>query len=381
MQYRVDHSSTSVKLRILLDVLGLTEASAGLIISTIADNESTATRYRSSSSEIENITTIGTFAAPTAGKCRFKAVDATNHPYLYEIQLANARFAVAGATSMLVTITGAGIRAEGIHIPIDLPQAPHTTASIANATSSQIATDIVNEDAGWETAQQTIAAFVEAALLNDSDGQAFKAALNTLVQQLFDAEADVPVTTLRDLIVAGVWANGTRTLTSLAGLTVGQVTNLTNLPTIPANWITTAGITDGAFTAGKFAASSLNGKGDWETEATAATRQTAVLDAIDEAEEDIKDHGDGPGNWDAGVVGPGMTQYPVRIMNNGIPIGGARVWITTDLAGLNQVAGVVFTLSDGTIQEPFLLESGQTYYLWAAKGGYYSIGPESFTVP
>ncbi len=40
-------------------------------------------------------------------------------------------------------------------------------------------------------------------------------------------------------------------------------TTLTNLPSIPANWITTAGITDGAYTAAKFAASSLDGKGDW----------------------------------------------------------------------------------------------------------------------
>lgn len=38
-----------------------------------------------------------------------------------------------------------------------------------------------------------------------------------------------------------VWANGTRTLTSLAGLTVDTVTTLTNLPTIPANWLTAAG--------------------------------------------------------------------------------------------------------------------------------------------
>jgi hypothetical protein len=43
------------------------------------------------------------------------------------------------------------------------------------------------------------------------------------------------------------------------------VTNLTILPAITANWITATGITDGAFTATKFAASSLNGKGDWNT--------------------------------------------------------------------------------------------------------------------
>lgn len=42
-------------------------------------------------------------------------------------------------------------------------------------------------------------------------------------------------------IGTAVWASGTRTLTSLSGLTVDTVTTLTNLPTIPANWLTAAG--------------------------------------------------------------------------------------------------------------------------------------------
>jgi hypothetical protein len=86
---------------------GLTNASAGLIISTIADNEATATAYTVAGSNVETITTLGTYAAPTAGKCRFKEVDATNHPGVYEIQLADARFAVASAKSLLVSISGA----------------------------------------------------------------------------------------------------------------------------------------------------------------------------------------------------------------------------------------------------------------------------------
>ncbi len=86
---------------------GLTSASAGLIVSTIADNEATTTRYRASSSEIETITTLGTFAAPTSGKCRFKEVDATNHPGLYEIQIADARWAVSSARSIILSVLGA----------------------------------------------------------------------------------------------------------------------------------------------------------------------------------------------------------------------------------------------------------------------------------
>src|SRR5580765_5287454 len=69
---------------------GLTSSSSGLIISTIADNEASATTYTQAGSTIEAVTTLGTFAAPTATKCRFKKVDDTNHPGIYEIQIADA---------------------------------------------------------------------------------------------------------------------------------------------------------------------------------------------------------------------------------------------------------------------------------------------------
>lgn len=86
---------------------GLTSGSSGLIISTIADNEATATAYTVAGSKIETITTLGTYAAPTATKCRFKEVDATNHKGVYEIQIADARFAVASAKSLIVSLSGA----------------------------------------------------------------------------------------------------------------------------------------------------------------------------------------------------------------------------------------------------------------------------------
>jgi len=86
---------------------GLTSASAGLIISTIADNEATATAYTVTGATIETITTLGTYAAPTATKCRFKELDATNHKGIYEFQFADARFAVANSKSMIVSVLGA----------------------------------------------------------------------------------------------------------------------------------------------------------------------------------------------------------------------------------------------------------------------------------
>ena len=110
---------------------GLTSASSGLIISTIADNESTATAYTVAGSTIEGITTLGTYAAPTATKCRFKEVDATNHKGVYEIQIADARYAVASAKSLLVSVSGATNAAEtDVVIPLrDLD--PYTSADAA----------------------------------------------------------------------------------------------------------------------------------------------------------------------------------------------------------------------------------------------------------
>jgi hypothetical protein len=91
---------------------GLTSSSTGLRIATIADNEATPTAYTVAGSTIETITTLGTFATPTATKCRFKEVDATNHPGVYELQIDNTRFAVASAKSLLITISGATNAAE-----------------------------------------------------------------------------------------------------------------------------------------------------------------------------------------------------------------------------------------------------------------------------
>jgi hypothetical protein len=113
MLHAFKNGQTSIVLRVkLLDsssttgagLTGLTSASASLIISTIADNEATATAYTQAGSTIESITTLGTFAAPTATKCRFKEVDATNHKGIYEFQFADARFAVSSAKSLLVSV-------------------------------------------------------------------------------------------------------------------------------------------------------------------------------------------------------------------------------------------------------------------------------------
>lgn len=116
---------------------GLTSASGGLIISTIADTEASATVYTSAGSTIESITTLGTYAAPTASKCRFKEVDATNHKGLYELQFADARFAVANARSLTISISGAANLAEADFV-VQLQRDDPYTAKPTNFASTVI---------------------------------------------------------------------------------------------------------------------------------------------------------------------------------------------------------------------------------------------------
>lgn len=83
---------------------GLTNATSGLLIAARADVEATTTVYSASGGQIDTITTLGTYQAPASGHCRFAMVDATNHPGLFEIHLANSRWAVSGATQLDVTV-------------------------------------------------------------------------------------------------------------------------------------------------------------------------------------------------------------------------------------------------------------------------------------
>jgi hypothetical protein len=88
---------------------GLTPSSDSLRIAAKADVESTSVSC--TGANIETATSsIGAYQAPSAGsKCRFREIDAANHPGIYEIHLPNARFAVSGARSLLVSVSATGI--------------------------------------------------------------------------------------------------------------------------------------------------------------------------------------------------------------------------------------------------------------------------------
>lgn len=79
-------------------------------------------------------------------------------------------------------------------------------------------------------------------------------------------------------------------------------------------------------------------------------------------------------------VGAGATAETVTVNNSstGLPLAGARVWVSTDLAGGNVVAGALTTNSIG--QVTFQLDLGGSYYLWISDPGYTASNPTPFTV-
>ena len=156
------HSSTSNMFRVLLrdsttgqGLTGLTFSSSGLIISTINDNEATPTAYTAAGATIETVTTLGTFAAPTATKVRFREVDATNHPGLYEVQIADARFAIASAKILRVAFAGAtSLLSRGVAVQFDPVPSDVTSIGADVVNASALAADAVAEiaDGIWDEA-------------------------------------------------------------------------------------------------------------------------------------------------------------------------------------------------------------------------------------
>ncbi len=319
---------------------GLSSSSSGLRVSTIADNEATATAYTVAASNVETITTLGTFAAPTSGKCRFREVDATNHPGLYEIQIATARYGVSAAKSLLVTVSGASGAAEcDALVPLwslnpyngtnasltalpafdaatsgGLPTVGSSSGQISLAlgrvtvgtiiadavSASALATDAVTEIAGgiWNAARSsyttagTFGEYVNADTVRIS-GDA-TAADN--LEAALDGTGGVTIT-------AGLTGNVTGNLSGSVGSVSGAVGSVTGnvggnvtgsvgsvasggitASSIASNAITDAKIATGAITAAKFAAGAIDAAaiatGAIDADAFASDAGTEIATAV-----------------------------------------------------------------------------------------------------
>lgn len=148
---------------------GLTHNSASLIISTIKIGEAVATAYTQAAGNIESLAVFGTYETPTAGKCRFREVDATNHPGLYEIHIADARFA---SDSLLgVTISGTtGLREATFEVQMDASLATIKSSGGVGGSVFYVATTGDNSTGlSWDTAKTTIDAAVALCTANKAD--------------------------------------------------------------------------------------------------------------------------------------------------------------------------------------------------------------------
>lgn len=77
-------------------------------------------------------------------------------------------------------------------------------------------------------------------------------------------------------------------------------------------------------------------------------------------------------------AGSGAVSYPITVNNESSnPIDGVEVWITTDSAGTNVVAGTLSTDASGIVT--FMLDAG-SYYVWRQKSGYNFTNPVAITV-
>lgn len=85
-----------------------------------------------------------------------------------------------------------------------------------------------------------------------------------------------------------------------------------------------------------------------------------------------------PADTQANLIGPGAIQTIFHVQDgNGNPVAGVQVWITTDAAGNNVIAGTLSTDVFGNVT--FYLSAG-TQYAWVNKPQYVASNPTTIVV-
>lgn len=224
-------------------ITGLGFSSSGLVISTIAANEATPTFYSSGASTIETVSVLGTFAAPTASKCRFAEVDAVKHPGLYELHLADARFAVASAKSLIVSLSGATNLTQA-ELMIELVSDDPYVAKPANfnllSVDSNGRVDVIKLAGTTQTARD-IGASV---LLSSGTGTGQLSLSSGLVDITQTAADKVWGTAARSLTsVTNIVSGGAITTAAGAVSNVTTVATATNVTTVATTTNVTNGVT------------------------------------------------------------------------------------------------------------------------------------------
>lgn len=247
---------------------GLTHNSAGLKIAVIRPGEAAPTKYLQSAGSIEDITTLGTYQAPSTNKVRFKEIDATDMQGWYEIHWPDALFnttssrrslggMISGATGVAPTpfLIQLSDPAKGVGSPSNLDAAITTRAAASIFTGitslAQWLGLMAGKQVGDTTARTEIRAtgagsgtFDETADSQEALRDRGDAAWTTATGFSTHSAADVWSVGSRTLtsvgtLVADIWSHATRTLTAisdssgvttlLSRLSAGRATALDNL--------------------------------------------------------------------------------------------------------------------------------------------------------
>jgi len=114
----------------------------------------------------------------------------------------------------------------------------------------------------------------------------------------------------------------------------------------------------------------------------AAGPNTTVPDAagvVETAIDALETHGDDTWAATGGVAGSGALSTRIYCQTDGgVPIDGVEVWITSDEAGTNVVAGTLSSDATG-LAGPFMLDAG-TWFVWKQLSGYNFTNPIEIVV-
>jgi hypothetical protein len=154
----------------------------------------------------------------------------------------------------------------------------------------------------------------------------------------FELAKTTNITGFNDIAATAIVSGGAITTNSGAVsnvTTTATATNLTNLPSIPNNWITTAGINDGAFTAAKFASGAFDAV--WSvTTRTLSSFGTLVSDVWSHATRILT-----AGTNIALAKGTGVTGF------NDLDAAGVRTAVGLGAADLDTQLSTIDTVVDG----------------------------------
>jgi hypothetical protein len=183
-------------------------------------------------------------------------------------------------------------------------------------------------------------------------------------------------------IAAAVWAAGARTLTAFGfNVAVADKTGYSLAITPPTSQQVAAQVwaepIPGGYLAGSAGArlNSAASAGDPLASAVPGSYPAGSAGYLIGTRLDAPVSSIAPG----GQVGAGSRSTTVTVTwPDGVtPIEGVAVWVTTDAAGTNVVAGTLYTDTQG--HATFLLDPG-TYYLWRQLSGFNFANPQTLTV-